>query len=71
MFTIAEPQVWTRAGQAGMRSVVVNIPGTYPAQPQARDGVLVSGFVSPLLAKSVQPPGLVEFLEPARLPDRR
>ncbi len=63
VFTIAEPQVWTLAGQAGMRSVVVNIPGTYPAQPQARDGVLVSGFVSPLFEKSVQPPGLARFLE--------
>jgi predicted AlkP superfamily phosphohydrolase/phosphomutase len=59
--TIAEPQVWELAGRAGLRSVVVNIPGTYPAQPQ--DGILVSGFVSPVLEKSVQPPGLVAFLE--------
>jgi predicted AlkP superfamily phosphohydrolase/phosphomutase len=59
--TIAEPQVWSHAGRAGMRSVVVNIPGTYPAQPL--DGVLVSGFVSPVLEKSVQPPDLVGFLE--------
>ncbi len=59
--TIAEPQVWALAGRAGLRSVVVNIPGTYPAQPQ--DGILVSGFVSPVLEKSVQPPELVAFLE--------
>jgi predicted AlkP superfamily phosphohydrolase/phosphomutase len=59
--TIAEPQVWARAGAAGLRSVVVNIPGTYPAQPV--DGVLVSGFVSPVLEKSVQPPEMVSFLE--------
>ena len=59
--TIAEPQVWELAGRAGMRSVVVNIPGTYPAQPQ--DGILVSGFVSPVLEKSVQPPELIGFLE--------
>jgi predicted AlkP superfamily phosphohydrolase/phosphomutase len=59
--TIAEPQVWERAGRAGMRSVVVNIPGTYPAQPQ--NGILVSGFVSPVLEKSVQPPDLIGFLQ--------
>src|SRR5689334_10607522 len=46
VFTIAEPQVWARAAEAGMRSVVVNIPGTYPAQPNG-SGVLISGFVSP------------------------
>ena len=59
--TIAEPQVWTHAAAAGLRSVVVNIPGTYPAQPQ--NGILISGFVSPLLEKSVQPPDLVPFLQ--------
>src|SRR5579859_5546127 len=60
--TIAEPQVWVRAAQAGLRSVVVNIPGTYPAQPNA-GGVLISGFVSPTLERSVQPPSLIPFLQ--------
>lgn len=59
--TIAEPAVWELAAAAGMRSVVVNIPGTYPAQPI--DGVLISGFVSPSLARSVQPPDLAPWLE--------
>ena len=36
VFTIAEPQVWVTAAKAGLRSVVVNIPGTYPAQPEQR-----------------------------------
>jgi predicted AlkP superfamily phosphohydrolase/phosphomutase len=62
VFTIAEPQVWVRAARAGMRSVVVNIPGTYPAQPND-GGILVSGFVSPTLERSVQPPSLVPFLQ--------
>jgi predicted AlkP superfamily phosphohydrolase/phosphomutase len=61
--TIAEPAVWTIAAEAGMRSVVLNIPGTYPAQPQPHGGVLVSGFVSPTLERSVQPPELLGFLE--------
>jgi predicted AlkP superfamily phosphohydrolase/phosphomutase len=60
--TIREPAVWALAGTAGMRSVVVNIPGTYPAQPQDEGGVLISGFVSPTLEKSVQPPALLPFL---------
>jgi predicted AlkP superfamily phosphohydrolase/phosphomutase len=59
--TIAEPAVWALAAAAGLRSVVVNVPGTYPAQPL--DGVLISGFVSPSLARSVQPPELVPWLE--------
>ncbi len=58
--TIAEPAVWQRAADAGMRSVVVNVPGTYPAQPL--DGVLISGFVSPSLERSVQPPELLPWL---------
>jgi predicted AlkP superfamily phosphohydrolase/phosphomutase len=62
VFTIAEPQVWVTAARAGLRSVVVNIPGTYPAQPN-NGGVLISGFVSPTLERSVQPPSLVPFLQ--------
>ena len=62
VFTIAEPAVWERAARAGMRSVVVNMPGTYPAQPND-GGILVSGFVSPTLERSVQPPSLLPFLQ--------
>jgi predicted AlkP superfamily phosphohydrolase/phosphomutase len=58
--TIAQPAVWELAGRAGLRSVVLNVPGTYPAQPQR--GVLVSGFVSPVFERSVQPPELIEWL---------
>jgi predicted AlkP superfamily phosphohydrolase/phosphomutase len=60
--TISEPQVWTHAARAGMRSVVINIPGTYPAQP-LDGGILVSGFVSPTLERSVQPASLLPFLQ--------
>ena len=59
--TIREPAVWSRAAQAGMRSIVVNVPGTYPAQPPD-GGILVSGFVSPTLEKAVQPHSLLPFL---------
>ncbi len=36
------------------RSVVVNVPGTYPAP--AMDGLLVSGFVAPDFSRAVYPP---------------
>ncbi len=39
--TIREPTVWDLAARAGKRSIVVNVPGTYPAQPQANGGVLI------------------------------
>ena len=61
VMTIREPAVWQHAARAGMRSIVINVPGTYPAQPQG-NGILVSGFVSPVLEKSVQPPSLLPFL---------
>ena len=60
--TIREPAVWAHAAGAGLRSIVVNVPGTYPAQPQPNQGILISGFVSPVLEKSVQPPSLLPFL---------
>lgn len=42
------------------RSVVLNVPSTYPARPM--NGVHVAGFVAPDLAKAVYPPALVERL---------
>lgn len=40
----AEP-FWDTAGRAGRRSVVVNVPVTYP--PRIRSGVLISGMMTP------------------------
>lgn len=50
------PRVWQRLADDGHHSVVLNIPGTYPAQAPA-GSLLVSGFVSPRLTRSVSPPG--------------
>jgi predicted AlkP superfamily phosphohydrolase/phosphomutase len=50
------PPVWDRLAEAGHRSVVLNVPGTYPAQAPP-GSLLVSGFVSPRLTRSVSPPG--------------
>jgi predicted AlkP superfamily phosphohydrolase/phosphomutase len=45
--------MWERLGKAGMRSVVINQPATYPARPL--HGALVSGFVAIQLERSVFP----------------
>jgi predicted AlkP superfamily phosphohydrolase/phosphomutase len=50
------PRVWNRLAEEGLQSVVLNVPGTYPAQA-APGSLLVSGFVSPRLTRSVSPPG--------------
>ncbi len=56
----AEP-LWDTLGKRGKRSVVLNLPGTYPARPH--EGVLVSGFVAIDLKKAVHPPSILPYLE--------
>jgi predicted AlkP superfamily phosphohydrolase/phosphomutase len=53
--------LWDVAGRAGKRSIVLNIPNTYPARPL--HGLLVSGFVAVNLARAVHPPELLPRLE--------
>lgn len=53
--------IWDRLGKQGKRSVVINLPGTYPARPH--DGVLISGFVAIDLKKAVHPPSILPALE--------
>ena len=50
------PTLWDRAAIDGLRSVVVNLPGTYPARRMS--GKLVSGFVAPDLARACHPRSL-------------
>jgi predicted AlkP superfamily phosphohydrolase/phosphomutase len=54
------PTLWDRAAIDGLRSVVVNLPGTYPAR--AMNGSLVAGFVAPSLARACHPPALADRL---------
>jgi predicted AlkP superfamily phosphohydrolase/phosphomutase len=55
--------MWDVAGRAGKRSIVLNIPGTYPAR--ALNGLLVSGFVAVNLERAVHPPELLGRLKTA------
>ena len=56
----AEP-LWKKLARTGKRSLIVNIPQTYPAQPL--NGALVSGFVAPDFNKSVYPSGYIKELQ--------
>ena len=50
---IQSKTLWDVAGGAGRRSVVINVPSTYPAQPL--NGVLISGFVAININKATYP----------------
>lgn len=56
----AEP-IWDTIGKQGKRSVVLNLPGTYPARPL--NGVLVSGFVAIDIKKAVHPASILPDLK--------
>lgn len=58
---VQTPRLWDRMSQAGRRSVVLNVPLTYPAT--AIQGAMVSGFVAPELSRAVQPPHFLPRLE--------
>ncbi|MHB8173360.1 MAG: alkaline phosphatase family protein [Nitrospirota bacterium] len=52
--------LWDRVGQAGGKSIVLNMPSTYPAKPL--DGILTAGFVAPDLKKATWPNEAYEYL---------
>ncbi len=58
---VRAPTVWDALGAHGLRSIVLNIPNTYPAK--SIDGVLVSGFVAVNLERAVSPPAALEVLK--------
>jgi predicted AlkP superfamily phosphohydrolase/phosphomutase len=55
--------IWDIAGRAGKRSIVMNIPNTYPAREL--NGMLVSGFVAVNLQRAVWPATLLPRLQEA------
>ncbi len=50
---VRAPTLWDALGARGLTSVVLNVPGTYPAQDIV--GTLVSGFVAVRLERAVRP----------------
>ncbi len=55
--------LWETAGEHGKRSIVVNVPSTYPARPL--NGMLVSGFVALDLRKASYPDTMYRYLSSA------
>lgn len=56
------PVLWQRIPHK--RSVVVNLPFTFPARPL--NGILIAGFVAPVLERSVYPESLLPWLKSRR-----
>jgi predicted AlkP superfamily phosphohydrolase/phosphomutase len=57
---VKSPALWEILGNHGKRSIVINIPETYPAKPL--NGALISGFVATDLKKATYPPELLPTL---------
>lgn len=57
---VKAPAVWDILGNHAKRSVVINVPETYPAKPL--NGVLISGFVATDIKKATYPPELLPTL---------
>ncbi len=53
--------LWDMLGIRGKRSVIINVPATYPARPI--DGTLVAGFVATDLKRAVYPRATYEYLK--------
>ncbi len=58
---LKSPPIWKKLEKNGKKSIVINLPSTYPAT--SINGVLVSGFVSPNIEKSVYPKSLLKYLK--------
>jgi predicted AlkP superfamily phosphohydrolase/phosphomutase len=58
---VRTPTLWDELGRAGKRTLVLNIPGTYPARELA--GVLISGFVAVNIERAVWPASLLPRLK--------
>ncbi len=56
-----EKPIWERLEESGKRSIIINLPNTYPVRPI--NGILVSGFFSLDLKQSVYPDSLYPYLE--------
>ena len=58
---IQAPTLWEQLSNAGKKSLIVNVPQTYPASEI--NGVLLSGFVAPEIEKAVWPKSLIPELQ--------
>jgi predicted AlkP superfamily phosphohydrolase/phosphomutase len=59
--TLPVQPIWETIGTKKKRSIIINLPGTFPARPL--NGILVSGFVALDLERSVYPLTLLPELQ--------
>ena len=59
--TLPVKPVWEEIGCKKKRSIIINLPNTYPVRPL--NGILISGFVALDLEKAVYPITLLPFLK--------
>ncbi len=53
--------IWDDLKKVGKRTVVINLPGTYPAKPMS--GVLIAGFVALRIEKASYPEEIIPYLK--------
>ena len=53
--------LWTILSREGKRVFGMNVPTTYP--PQATNGIMIGGFLTPVLEKVAYPAGVSEYLK--------
>ncbi len=53
--------IWDEIAEEKKRTVVINLPGTYPAKKI--NGILISGFVALYLEKAIYPENILQFLK--------
>ncbi len=58
---IKSKTLWEIAGEQGKKSIVLNVPSTYPARPL--NGILTAGFVALDLKKATYPDMAYEYLK--------
>lgn len=51
--SLRAPPLWTYLNQAGLRTILINVPSTYPPRPL--DGILISDFLTPSIGKAAFP----------------
>ena len=55
--TIKEPKIWDIIGKKGLKSIILGVPPTFPAEPL--NGILITGFITPdTMSNFTYPPEL-------------
>lgn len=55
------PTIWDEIAKNEKRSIIINLPSTYPAKQI--NGILIAGFVAPNLEKAVYPASILPLLK--------